>query len=121
MPRTDLTPVTPLGPYGTYTAEAADVVPEAMTGSGGSSGNQFTSSGNDLVIAEETGGAPQTITFTSVNCPHGRSGDITTYSIGANEFAVFGPFNPLGWRQSDNEIYLEAGSADVEVVVVVLP
>ena len=106
MARSDHTPVTPLGPFGTYSAEAADVVPAALTGSAGSSGDQFVASGNDLVIAEETGGGAQTITFSSVTDPFGRTGDITAYSIGANEFAVFGPFKVIGWRQTDYKIYL---------------
>ena len=60
--------------------------------------------GNDLVIVEETGGSIQTITFTSVNCAHGRTGDIAAYSLGANEFAIFGAFNVEGWRQTDLKV-----------------
>ena len=108
MARTAITPVTPLGPFDAYIANAANVVPAAMSGSSGSDGNKFVASGKDLVLVEETAGAPQTITFSSVNCVHGRTGDIAAYSVGANEFAVFGAFNVPGWRQTDNNINFEA-------------
>lgn len=121
MPRTSITPVTPLGSYDPYAADAANVVPAAMTGAAGDSGNQFVASGKDLVLVEETAGAPQTITFSSVNCNHNRTGDIAAYSVGANEFAVFGAFNVPGWRQTDNKIYFEANSANIKVVIVALP
>lgn len=121
MARTAITPVTPLGSYDPYAADAANVVPAAMSGSSGTDGNQFVASGKDLVLVEETAGAPQTILFSSVNDPYGRTGDIGAYTIGANEFAVFGAFNVVGWRQTDNNIYFEANSANVEVVVVALP
>ena len=121
MARGVITPVTPLGSYNPYVADAANVVPAAMSGSAGDDGNKFVASGKDLVLVEETAGAGQTITFSSVNDPYGRTGDITTYALGANEFAVFGAFNVVGWRQTDNNIYFEANSANVKVVVVALP
>ncbi len=92
-----------------------------MSGSSGADGNQFIASGKDLILVEETAGAPQTITFSSVSCIHGRTGDIAAYSIGSNEFAVFGAFNVEVLRQTDNKIYFEANSANVKVVVVTLP
>lgn len=121
MARTAITPVTPLGSYDPYAADAANVVPAAMSGSSGTDGNEFVASGKDLVLVENTGGSPYTITFSSVDDPYGRTGDITTYSIGAGEFAVFGAFNVVGWRQTDNNIYFEATNLAVEVVVVALP
>ena len=121
MARSDLTPIAPLGPFADYDADDANVTPEATTGSAGDSGDQFVASGDDLVIVEETAGAPQTILFSSVDCPHGRTGDIGAYTLGANEFAVFGAFNVIGWRQTDNKIYLESNSANIKVVVIALP
>ena len=121
MARTTLTPFTALGAFNAYAADAANVVPAAMTGSAGSSGNQWVLGGKDLVIVEETGGGGQTITFTSVNCAHGRTGDIAAYALGANEFAVFGAFNVEGWRQTDLKLYFEANSANIKVVIVRLP
>jgi hypothetical protein len=118
MARSSLTPVTPLGSYGTYSAGAADFVPAAANVS---DKNQFTASGNDLVFAHNTNGGAQTVTVTSVADPYGRTGDISTYSIGAGEFAILGPFKTTGWQQTDGKVYLEASSADVKLAVFALP
>lgn len=54
----------------------------------------------DIVVAHNTEAGAQTITFSSVaDLETGRSGDITTYSIGIGEYAAFGPFTFRGWRQ----------------------
>jgi len=118
MARTSLTKTTALGAYGTYSANAADLT---MAAADVGDKNQFTFAGNDLVVAHNTAGTAQTVTISSVADPYGRTGDIDTYSIGAGEYAVFGPFEAAGWQQSDGKVYLEADSADVKLGVVKLP
>lgn len=120
MARTSITPQTLEGAYGDYGADEADLTFAATTGAAGDSGNQFSASGNDLVIVRNDNGGAQTITFTSVPDKLGRSGDIETYSIGAGEYAAFGPFKVEGWRQTDGKIYFETSSADVKVAVIAL-
>lgn len=118
MPRVSLTPKAALGAYGNYgVANAADL---AMAAADASSLNQFVASGNDLVFAHNTGGSDYTVTISSVADPFGRTGDITTYSLGAGEYAVFGPFKLAGWMQSDGKIYLQASNAGVKFGVVAL-
>lgn len=76
--------------------------------------NQFTCSGNDLIFAHNSGASPATISINSVADPQlGRMGDIAGYSLGAGEYAIFGPFSRAGWQQSDGFLYLEASSANV--------
>lgn len=111
MARTSLTPLTALGAYGTYSANAADVT---MTAADVANKNQATMSAKLLLIAHNTGGSAYTVTVDSVADPYGREGDITTYSVGAGEYAVFGPFEPAGWRQSDGKLYFEASNAAVK-------
>lgn len=120
MARTTLTKTTALGAYGDYSAaNSADIT---MTAADTVNDNQFVASSNDLVIAYNGGGSAYTITITSAADPHyGRSGDIETYSLGAGEFAVFGPFKRPGWVQSDGYVYLEASSTSVEFGVIALP
>lgn len=120
MARTTLTKTTALGAYGDYSvANSADLT---MTVADVSNKNQFVASSSDLVIAHNTGGSAYTITVTSSADPHyQRTGDITTYSLGAGEYAVFGPFKRPGWVQSDGYIYLEASNALVKFGVVVIP
>jgi hypothetical protein len=77
--------------------------------------------GRELIIAHNTGAGARTVTFTSVADERGRTGDITTYSIGAGKIAVFGPFTRAGWMQSGGLIYYEAEHAEVKFGVIRLP
>lgn len=117
MARTSLTPKAALGAYGSYAADAADL---PMTAADVANMNQFTASGRDLVVAHNTGGSAYTVTITSSPDPYGRSRDIATYSLGAGEYAVFGPFELTGWVQTDGKVYLQASNAAVKFGVVAL-
>ena len=99
-------------------ADAADLT---MAAADTVNQNQFTCQGNDLVIAHNTGGSAYTVTVTSADDPYGRSGDVDAYSVGAGEYAIFGPFKSPGWQQSDGKVYLEASNAAVYFGVVTLP
>ena len=118
MARTTLTKTTALGQFGTYSANAADLT---MTAGDASNLNQFVASGNDLVIVRNSGAGARTLTITSVADAQGRTGDITTYSIGAGEYAIFGPFNTTqGFRQSNGYIYLTPEHAELLIGIVAL-
>ncbi len=120
MPRTSLTVTTALGSYPSLqpAANACDMAaPAADVGNM----NQVTASGNDLIIVYNANGGAQTLTVSSVADLHNRTGDITTYSIGAGEYAVFGPFKSAGWMQSDGKIYLAGSHSDLKIGVVALP
>jgi len=120
MAKETLTKTVPLGSNGAYGANLADMV---MTAAEASLKNQYVCSGNDIVIAHNTnaGSTARTVTVTSSADPYGRTGDITAYSIGAGEFAIFGPFKTTGWIQADGKVYLEASNAEVKFGVVTLP
>lgn len=120
MARTTLTKTVALGSYPTLpiTANAADLV---ETAADVGNKNQFVASGNDLIIAHNTGAGAHTITITSVANQKKRTGDITAYSIGAGEVAIIGPAKIMGWAQADGKIYLEADHAEVKFGVVTLP
>lgn len=119
MGRTSLTKTVALGSYGNYaTAGVAELI---MAAADTANNNQFTANGNDLVIAHNTGGSACTITVISSADPFGRIKDITTYSIDAGDYAIFGPFALTGWVQSDGKIYLQASDASVKFGVVHLP
>lgn len=118
MPRVTLTKQVPLGPYPslpvgagtmTLTETAADITNK----------EQFVPSGDDLIIAHNTGLSARTITITSVVDERKRTGDITTYSIAAGGIAVFRITKP-GWMQTDGRIYIEANNAEVKWAVVQL-
>ena len=121
MPRTDLTPQSPPGPYpGTIAADGADI-----TFTAGDSVNNnavvLTGDKKELVIVRNDNVAAQTISIISTPDSFKRTGDITDYSIGPSEYAVFGPFALEGWRQSDGKLYIDPQSADVKIAVIKLP
>lgn len=77
--------------------------------------------GKILVIAHNTDGAdPYTVTIESVVDKQGRTGDVTTYSLAADDYAVFGPFTLEGWRQTGGELYFKASNAAIKLGVVAL-
>ena len=117
MARTDLTRTTPLGAYGGYAAGAADLT---MAAADASNQNKVTLGSKCLVIAHNTGVVERTVTITSVADEYGRTGDITTYALAADDYAIFGPFVPKGWGQASGELYLEADHAEVNLGVVAL-
>lgn len=116
MPRTTLTKTTV--PASPYTGAGAAIT---MTAADVANKNQFAASGNDLVIAHNSGASPATITITSAEDPYGRTEDITTEAIAAGAIRVFNLRALPGWRQSDGYIYLEASAADVKFGVLALP
>jgi hypothetical protein len=110
--------LTALGAYGTYSANAADL---AMTAANTSDKNEVVATNNDLIIAHNTGASARTITITSIADPsYGRLGNITSYSLGAGEYAAFGPFKNAGWKQADGKLYFEADHAEVKFGIVAL-
>jgi hypothetical protein len=120
MPRATIAKTSALGQFGDYSvANAADLV---ETAANVGNKNQFLLRPRDLLIAHNIGVGAQTVTLTSVEDEHGRTKDVTAYSIGAGEIAVFGPFlSEEGWMQPDGYVYVEANSADVKFSVVQLP
>jgi len=118
MARVTITKQVPVGAYPTLpvTANALDLT---ETAADAANKNQFAPSGDDLVIAHNTGVGANTITFTSMVDEFKRTGDITAYSVGAGEIAGF-RFKSPGWMQSDGYVYIEASNAEVKFTVIQL-
>jgi hypothetical protein len=91
------------------------------TAGGNDDGYEYAATGREVVLLHNTGvGAALTFTLHSVADEFGRKGDITTYSLGAGEFAVLVP--PLkGFQQSDGRIYIEVSDPLVHIAVLRLP
>ncbi|MCL4528670.1 MAG: hypothetical protein M1282_04580 [Chloroflexi bacterium] len=121
MARTALTKYTALGAFPSLPlgALAADLT---MAAADITNKNSCVATGNDLIIAYNSGLSPYTVTITSAASPNTkRTGDITTYSIAAGAISVFGPFSKNGWMQTDGNLYFEANNAAVKFAVVALP
>ncbi len=121
MARLTLTSVTPQGPFAALplVASSADIAPVAQSVAGDGwaiSGNN----GRQLLLVQNTDAGAQTVTITSV-ARNGRTGDITTYSLAAGEFAIFGGFDRAGFNQSDGTVQVEASDAAVKCAVISCP
>lgn len=82
---------------------------------------QVALTGREIVLVRNDDVGAQTVTFTSTPDEKGRSGDITAYSVGAGETAMFGPFGLKGWQQADGNLYFEASDAGMMIAVVRTP
>ena len=118
MARQTITKQVPLGPYPTLPV-AANALDLVETAADATNKEQFAPSGNDLVIIHNTGASAYTVTFTSAADEQKRTGDVTTYSLGAGEIMAF-RFKTPGWKQSDGYIYMEASNAAVKYAVIQL-
>lgn len=118
MPRVTLPKQVPYGPYPSLplSANALDLV---MTAADTVNKEQFAPSGDDLVIVQNSGASPYTITFTSVADEFKRTGDVTAFSLAAGDICAF-RFKRPGWMQSDGFIYIEASNAAVKWAVIQL-
>lgn len=119
MARTAIAAQTPKGPYpGTISANLLDI---AFTAADNANGHTTPFVGNRmLVVARNSGAGARTITITSVADSHGRTGDVTAYSIGAGEYKAF-IVERDGWQQSDGALYHTAEHSEVLVAVLAIP
>lgn len=120
MTATALPIVSPLGSYPSLpiAATGADFV---FTAADASNGNSFVSTGRELLLVQNSGASPYTVTISSVADNLQRTGDITTYSVGAGLFSMFGPFSQPGWKQTDGTVHVTASNAAIKFAVVRLP
>lgn len=114
MARATLTRTTPLGPYPTL-QPAANALDLTMTAADVSNLNQILLDGPILVIAQNTDSVDRTVTITSAADPQKRTGDITTYTISADDILVLKIDQVAGWVQSDGYLYLQASNAAVRL------
>lgn len=110
---TTLTKTTAPGRY------ASAGVAVTMTAADVANGNRFLASGNDLVIAQNTGAVPRAVTISSVVDEMNRLGDITSEAIAAGAIRVYGPFPADGWADG-GYILCSADNAEVKFGVVKL-
>jgi hypothetical protein len=106
-------PATPL------TANSADLTFTALTVT---EGDVFTCTGREVILIAN-GEGTNTLTISSADDEKGRSEDITSYSLAANDHAVFsqGLTNSQGWKNSSSQIKLTPSSANILCAVVRLP
>lgn len=118
MARLAITKKNLLGNYPTLpiSANAADFA-FTQAGADFADGASFDMTGREILIVHNGNVGVQTVTISSVPDALGRSGDITTYSLGIGEYAVFQFFKMEGWKQTNGKLYFAASAADVEFAV----
>ena len=81
--------------------------------------------GKTLIVFHNTGVGARTAGFVSVaDTSFNRTGDITAYSMGAGEHALFGPFRSIGWNHSDTGevgLWIDVSHSEVQIAVITLP
>jgi hypothetical protein len=119
MARQLLTKKNTLGPY-PATPLVANSADAAFTAAGAqfADGSSFELTGDDLLIVHNANVGVQTITIDSVINGMNRKGDISAYSLGIGEYAVFEFTQPNGWAQSTGRLHFSASAADVEFLVI---
>lgn len=118
--RTTLTPLSVAGPYPVLPV-VADSLDFAFAAADNTNGNDFIITGKELLLVQNSDSSAHTFTATSVPDQLNRTGDITTYSMAAGEFAAFSFSNIAGWKQADGKVWLAANSNLIKFAVLRLP
>ena len=108
------------GPFDTIAADGADITFTAAS----AGADTFISTGRDIILVRNTGAGARTVTISSVVDEKNRSGDITTYSLAAGEFAAFGCglTNSPGWKNtSTGAITITGSHAEITIAILRLP
>lgn len=119
MARLAITPKQSTGSFPALplSANAADFT-WTPAGASFADGASFPITERELLLVKNLNVGAQTVTISSVVDGRNRTGDITTYSLGASEYAVFGPFTREGWAQSTGLLHFAASAADVNFAVI---
>lgn len=120
MARTDLTPKVLASQTFSVSAGAADLT---LTAGDASLGNQVDCTGKELLIVQNTAVAPGTVTIGGKADEYGRTGTIAAYSLGAGEFAIFGPFPTDAFKQVSpaGKLIIDVSAATMLLAVVRVP
>lgn len=120
MPEQVLAPFVPPGsdpvlPLGATTADLPLVASDIVNG------NNFVSTGRELLVVDNTDVAAQTVTVVSAPDEHGRSGDIAAYPVPAGVVSILGPFKQKGWMRGTGTVRVNTSTATVKLGVIRLP
>jgi hypothetical protein len=101
---------------------AANLWDIAFTPAGAScaDGAEFPVTGKEIVIVHNGAVGAKTLTVTSYADPFSRTGDVTTYSLGAGEYMMLPQFQPQGWANPSGNLHMVASDTAVEFIVLKL-
>ena len=83
-------------------------------------GIDFVASGREIIIAHNTTGGALTFTLVSVADPFGRTGDITSYSVGAGLFSIV-PTPVAGFAGAGGKIQITVSAVGLKFLALRAP
>ncbi len=114
MPRTTLSPTSIAG----GSSVGVGFVEFAWADCDPVNGNQFASTGKELLLARNTNAdSPAVSRKVTVQKTNGR----IEYTLSADGNATAGQIPTSGHKQADNYVYVDGSHADIEFAVLVLP
>lgn len=112
MPKTNIATQQPVGPYPAGGSVSAGALKINFTAADVSNSNEFIFTGKEILLVTNSGMSPYTVTFTSAPDEHGRTEDVTAYSVPAGETHAFSfRQGSAGWLQSDGHVYFSGSNA----------
>jgi hypothetical protein len=118
MARVLLTPVVLTNQVIGVGAGLADFVPVAGNAT---DFNEFVCTGKELLIIQNSGASPYTVTVYAGTDPYGRTGAITAYSLAAGDLVVLGPFPSEIWAQTNGKINVDCSNIAIKYAVLRVP
>lgn len=119
MARKQIPVITPLGPYPTLPVPAL-ALNFVFTTADSVNFDQFNFTGRELIIIRNSTGGALTVTLESAVDPLNRTGDVTTYSIGAGLFSMFWVGAVPGWNNA-GQFFLRSSASTMDYAVVKIP
>lgn len=121
MPRTNIATQIPVGPYPAGGVVGAAALDLAWVTADIVNNDEFVFSGKEVLLVWNPDASAHHVTLTSAPDEHGRSSDVTSYSVGAGVISAFSfRGGSQGWQQSDGHVYLTSDSALVKFVVLTI-
>jgi len=97
---------------------AADQFKITWTAADASNFNDVALTGNDYLLVWNTHASTDyTVTVHTTADENGRTGDITTYNIGASTIHVLGPFKLTGFAQTNGRLNIDGSNASIKFAV----
>ena len=111
--------IVPKGPYPTLPVSAT-ALDFAFSVADSTNFDQFSFTGRELILVQNPTGGALTFTLESTTDLQSRTGDITTYSVGAGLFSCFWAGKVDGWNNA-GQFFLRASASTLKFAIIRIP
>ena len=98
-------------------APIAGALDLTMTAADTVNGNSFAFTGKEILLIQNTDSSTHHVTVSSVADGLGRTGDIATYALAANDIAAIDCDSLTGWVQSGGLLFILGDNALVKFAI----